>query len=83
MPKVNWLDLTYPPDSVNDVILNCFIKAAFNQVVDFPTRNDAILDLIFTNDTLLFSKYRVMHHLAIVIIIAFHVHLFVMCGHRI
>ena len=40
-PKVNWVDLTYPSESVRDVIVNCFIKAEFNQVVDFPTRNYA------------------------------------------
>ena len=56
LPKVNWLDLTYLSDSVHDVIVYCFIKAGFNQVVDFPTGYDAILDLIFTNDTLLFSQ---------------------------
>ena len=49
LPDVNWVDLTYPSNSVHDVVVNCFIKAEFNQVVEFPTTNDAILDLIFTN----------------------------------
>ena len=56
LPTVNWVDLTYSSDSINDIIINWFIKAGCNQVVDFPTRNDAILDLIFTNDTLRFSQ---------------------------
>ena len=56
LPKINWVDLTYPSDIVHVVIVNCFIKARFIQVVDFSTRDDDILDLIFASDTLLFSQ---------------------------
>ena len=82
LPKVNWVELTYSSDCVHDVIVNCFIKAGFNQVVDFRTRNNAILDL-FTNDTLLFSQISCHAPFSNRIITAFHVHLFAMRGHLI
>ena len=80
LPKVNWL--TYPSDSVHDIIVN-YLRLGLTGLSTFLPE----IMLFLTSSSLTipcyFHKYLVMHNLAIVIITAFHVHLFAMRGHLI
>jgi hypothetical protein len=49
-PGINWSQLTAPADGTQDSLLNFSIGNGLYQLVQAPTRGDAILDLIFSNE---------------------------------
>jgi len=49
-PKINWTDLTCPNDSIHKPLLDCVIECGFSQVVEFPTRQAHILDIILIDE---------------------------------
>ena len=61
-PDVNWSTLSTNgnsnPAAVNNAFISTFTDCGLQQMVDFPTRRDAILDLFFTNRLSLINKIR-------------------------
>jgi len=58
-PDVNWKDSTSPCDGVQDKLLDCFCKFGMVQLVNDVTCNDHILDLVLTNEPLIFTHISV------------------------
>ena len=62
LPDVNWSTLSTNgnsnPAAVNHAFISTFTDCGLQQMVDFPTRRDAILDLFFTNRPSLINKIR-------------------------
>ena len=53
IPDIDWTDESILghryPQSISELALSMSAKYGFAQMVDFPTRNENILDLFFTN----------------------------------
>jgi len=49
-PRINWSGLTSPNDTVHVCLLEFAIECGFTQIVNYPTREDNILDLILIDD---------------------------------
>jgi len=59
-PKINWLTSSCPNDSINRPLLDCITEYGFTQIVDFPTRQGNILDIVLIDETqrVLFATER-------------------------
>lgn len=58
-PDINWSDFTSPCDGVQDKLLDCFCEFGMTQLVNTVTCNDHILDLVLTNEQLIYSEVYV------------------------
>lgn len=60
LPDINWTTLSIEGNSnpvlVNQKFLDCVNHCGFEQMVDFPTRHNATLDLFLTNRPTLVDK---------------------------
>ena len=50
LPRINWINYCCPNDCISNAILKFFIKHGFRQLVNFPKRDENILDLLLTDD---------------------------------
>ena len=55
-PGINWQTLEAPLDNIQDVLLDFVCDCGFVQLVTQPTHESNILDLVLTNNPLLFTK---------------------------
>jgi len=58
-PDVNWGDSTSPCDGVQDKLLDCFCEPGTVQLVNDVTCNNHVLDLVLTNEPLIFPYVSV------------------------
>jgi len=58
-PDINWSDFSSPRDGVQDKILDCLCEFGMTQLVNSATCNEHILDLLLTNEQLIYSKVYV------------------------
>lgn len=49
-PKISWTDFTCPNDNIHKPLLDCVIECGFSQIVEFPTRQTHILDIILIDE---------------------------------
>ena len=56
---IDWINGVAPDDGVQLKLLNYFVTIAATQHVNQPTRNDTILDLLFSNDPMIVSDIAV------------------------
>ena len=47
---IDWTSLRAPTDGTQDLLLNFAISRGFTQVVERPTRNDNLLDVVLNNE---------------------------------
>ena len=59
LPKFDWLHCCIPTDTKSHEIFNWICDMGLQQLNVNPTRNDRILDLLFTNDPLLISALNI------------------------
>ena len=55
-PKINWLLFTTPSDPTSSAVFDWAVSSGFTQHVDFPTRGQNSLDLVFTDDDQIISR---------------------------
>ena len=55
-PTIDWSN----PNPDNSVLVECSFRNGLEQVIDAPTRNDNILDLIFTNSSEIINNYSIL-----------------------
>ena len=58
LPTIDWQSLCFPDDQPYNSLCNFIFNGGLHQIVDFPTRSQAILDLVLVNDPLLVSNLR-------------------------
>jgi len=58
---IDWQLLVAPTDGTQDALLNFVIAEGLAQVVQYPTRNERILDIILTNEPLAMCRVEVLH----------------------
>jgi hypothetical protein len=56
LPFVDWSTFSYPAMSSCNALFEYLMNNGSHQIVDFPTREENILDLVFVNDPLLISN---------------------------
>ena len=64
LPGINWKRYSAPKNTIYDLFLELFDDLGFHQFVQLPTRNDNILDLILSGDSMLISAIDVICPLA-------------------
>ena len=62
-PKINWCTNIVKPDAIQEAFNEYFCSAGLTQLVSFPTRYDATLDLVFCNDPEIISNLMPLPHL--------------------
>ena len=60
LPHVDWIHLTAPAAGKQDKFMRIFTKRGYRQVVKEPTRENVLLDLVFTDDHSLISETSVL-----------------------
>ena len=55
-PGINWDRFKAPADNVQDLFLKFTLSNGFSQLVNEPTRQDNILDLVLCNEPLLITS---------------------------
>ena len=55
-PGINWDRFKAPAYNVQDLFLQFTLSSGFSQLVNEPTRQDNILDLVLCNEPLLISS---------------------------
>ena len=63
LPKINWCLNLVKPDAIEEAFYEYFCSAGLTQLVSFPTRYDATLDLVFCNDPEIISNLMPLPHL--------------------
>ena len=58
LPDIDWVNGVAPDDGVQLKLFNCFVALDASQLINHPTRNDTLLDLLFTNDPDCFRSFR-------------------------
>ena len=58
-PKIDWISPSFLTDLKSNILFYFYTDLGLSQLVNDPTRNENILDLIFTNDPLLISNVQV------------------------
>ena len=58
LPHIIWNSYYSPSDRVNKLVLDGIIKNGYNQLVDFPTRDTNLLDIILTDDDSLITSVK-------------------------
>jgi len=48
--KINWLTSSCPNDSIKRPLLDCITEYGFTQIVDFPTRQGHVLDIVLIDE---------------------------------
>ena len=56
LPGLDWETGTYPTDGVHNVFYDCMTTIGYEQCNYLPTRNDSVLDLVFSNDPFIISS---------------------------
>ena len=60
LPNFNWKDYTFPSYPKSYALLfDSIIKNSFSQLINKPTRNNNIIDLLFTNEKQLLSNINI------------------------
>jgi hypothetical protein len=57
LPLVNWKNMTYPSDGIQDCLISFCQQHSLDQLVSEPTRYDNILDLLFVSDPHVVTNY--------------------------
>ena len=63
LPKINWCTNFVKTDAIHEAFYEYFSSAGLTQLVSFPTRYDATLDLVFCNDPEIISNLMPLPHL--------------------
>ena len=58
LPKIDWNSLTCTGDILHKQFLLFVIESGYCQLVDFPTHNENLLDVLLTTDTKFFSSIK-------------------------
>ena len=58
LPKINWKTLSCSNDSFNWPFVSFLIESSYNQIIDFPTHDDNILDVVLTTDVNIVDHVR-------------------------
>ena len=69
LPDVDWMNGVAPDDGVQIKLFNYFVTIETTQHISQTTRNDTILDLLFSNDPMIVSDLALMYLSVRVIII--------------
>ena len=56
LPRVDWCNNSVKSDAIQEAFYEYFCSAGLTQLVTFPTRYDATLDLVFCNDPEIISN---------------------------
>ena len=50
LPRIDWNNVCCPDDKINKPVLNFVVESGLRQLINFPTRNDNLLDILLTDD---------------------------------